>query len=65
MRLFKGKETTGKGKKNNDRSSSDETQHQEAIAAMANNMIEVKNHLVDNNMVVKKGTTGFTAKVFP
>lgn len=44
---------------------SDEAQHQEAIDAMTSDMEEIKNHLVDDNMVVKKGTEGITVKVFP
>jgi len=32
---------------------------------MASDVEEIRNHLVDDNMVVKKGTTGITVKVFP
>lgn len=48
-----------------DRSFTNEGQHEEAIEAMASNMEEIKNHLVDDNMVVKKGTEGIAVKVFP
>ena len=30
-----------------------------------NNIEDIKNHLVDDNMVVKKGTNRITVKVFP
>lgn len=39
---------------NDDHSFCDEKQHQEAIAAMASDMEEIKHHLVDDNMAVKK-----------
>ena len=50
---------------NDDESFGNEDQHQQAIDAMASDMEEIKNHLVDDNMVVKKGTNRITVKVFP
>ena len=50
---------------NDDESFGNEDQHQQAIDAMASDMEEIKNHLVDDNMVVKKGTHRITVKVFP
>lgn len=50
---------------NDDQSFTAETKHKEAIAAMASDMEEIKNHLVDDSMVVKNGTKGITLKVFP
>lgn len=48
-----------------DHSFTNEKQHKEAIEAMVSDMEEIKNHLVDDNMVVKKGIEGITMKVFP
>lgn len=50
---------------NDDHSFNNEKQHQDAIDAMASDVEKIKNHLVDDNMVVTKGTTGITVKVFP
>jgi len=50
---------------NDDHSFSNKKQHQDAKNAMASDMEEIKNHLVDDNMVVKKGTTGISVKIFP
>jgi len=50
---------------NDDHSFSNEKQHQDAIDTMASDVEEIKNHLVDDNMIVKKGTTGISVKVFP
>lgn len=47
-----------------DHNFANEGQHKEAIESMAGDMEEIKNHLVDDNMVVKKGTSGITVKVF-
>ncbi|KLU69150.1 MAG: hypothetical protein RHS_5032 [Robinsoniella sp. RHS] len=44
---------------------SDQKQHQEAINAMEKDMEKIKNHLVDDSMVVKKGTKGIMVKMFP
>lgn len=49
---------------NDDYSFGSKEQHEEAIDAMASDMEEIKNHLVDDNMVVKKGTSGISVKVF-
>ena len=37
----------------------------EAISEIEQNIEDIKNHLVDDNMVVKKGTDGITVKLFP
>lgn len=50
---------------NDNGSFSNEDQHQQAIDALASDMEEIRNHLVDDNMVVRKGTQGITVKVFP
>ena len=50
---------------NGDHSFSSEKQHQATIEAMEKNVEEIKNHLVDDNMMVKKGTDGIRVKVFP
>ncbi len=42
-----------------------EEQHKTAIEAMANDMEDIKNHLVDDNMLVKKGTNRLSVKIFP
>lgn len=44
-----------------DQSFINEVQHQEAIAAMDNDLEEIKNHLVDDCTVVKKGTDGISS----
>ena len=49
---------------NDNHSFKDKTQHQEVIGAMAKDLEEIKNHLVDDSMVVKKGAQGITVKVF-
>ena len=38
---------------------------QKAISEIEQNIEDIKNHLVDDNMVVKKGTDGITVKLFP
>lgn len=50
---------------NDNESVSNEDQYQQTIDAMASDMEEIKNHLVDDNMVVKKGASGISVKVFP
>ena len=50
---------------NDDHSFSNEEQHQQAIDAMAGDMEEIKNHLVDDSMVVKKGLDGISVKLYP
>lgn len=40
-------------------------QNKEGIEAMASDIEEIKNHLVDDHMVIRKGTEGITVKVFP
>lgn len=50
---------------NDNHSFKDETQHQEVIGAMANDLEEIKNHLVDDSMVVNKRAQGITVKIFP
>ena len=37
----------------------------EALSEIEQNIEDIKNHLVDDNMVVKKGTDGITVKLFP
>ena len=37
----------------------------ETINELEQNIEDIKNHLVDDNMVVKKGTDGITVKLFP
>ena len=37
----------------------------ETINEIEQNIEDIKNHLVDDNMVVKKGTDGITVKLFP
>ncbi|SHM99423.1 Helix-turn-helix [Anaerosporobacter mobilis DSM 15930] len=44
---------------------SDKEQHQKDIDETTSNIEEIKNHLVDDNIVVKKGTTGITVKMLP
>lgn len=43
----------------------DENSYKETVAEIEENIEEIKNHLVDDNMVVKKGTDGITVKLFP
>lgn len=50
---------------NDDHSFANKGQQKEAIKAMASDMEEIKNHLVDDNMVVKKGKEGISVKIFP
>ena len=50
---------------NDDHSYSNEKLHQEAIDAMASDMEEIKNHLVDDSMLVKKGTSDISVKIYP
>lgn len=50
---------------NDAHSFSNEKQHQDAIDAMVSDVEEIKNHLVDDNMVVQNGTPVITVKVFP
>ena len=56
----------------NSQISLDNVQGKEAVqnieapaAPVPQNIEDIKNHLVDDNMVVKKGTNGFTVKLFP
>ena len=42
-----------------------EDDYTETINEIEQNIEDIKNHLVDDNMVVKKGTNGFTVKLFP
>lgn len=42
-----------------------EEQHKTALDAMASDIEDIKNHLVDDNMIVKKGTDRLSVKVFP
>lgn len=42
-----------------------EEQQDEAYNALASDMEEIKNHLLDDNMIVKKGTAGISIKMFP
>ena len=42
-----------------------EDNYAETITEIEQNMEDIKNHLVDDNMVVKKGTNRITVKVFP
>lgn len=50
---------------NDDLGFNNEKEHQDAIDDIANDVEEIKNHLVDDNMVVKKGSDGIRVKVFP
>ena len=50
---------------NDNHSFSSKEQKKEAVEAMASDLEEIKNHLVNDNMVVKKGTFAITVKVFP
>ena len=43
----------------------DETQHKEAMRAMESDIEEIKNHLIDDSMIVRKETKGISVKVFP
>lgn len=43
----------------------DENSYKETVAEIDENIEEIKNHLVDDNMIVKKGTAGITVKLFP
>lgn len=52
---IKGKHLQEKIEKDN-HSFKNEAQHEEAINAMKKDLEEIKNHLVDDSMVVKKGT---------
>lgn len=42
-----------------------EEEHHPAIIEMASDIEKIKNHLIDDNMVVKKGTEGLVVKMFP
>ena len=42
-----------------------EDNYAETITEIEQNIEDIKNHLVDDNMVVKKGTNRITVKVFP
>ena len=42
-----------------------EDDYTETINEIEQNIEDIKNHLVDDNMVVKKGTDGITVKLFP
>ena len=42
----------------------DENSYKETVAEIEENIEEIKNHLVDDNMVVKKGTEGITVKLY-
>lgn len=42
-----------------------EEQQDEAYQSFESDMEEIKNHLLDDNMIVKKGSTGISVKVFP
>lgn len=42
----------------------DENSYKETVAEIEENIEEIKNHLVDDNMVVKKGTDGITVKLY-
>ena len=42
-----------------------ENDYKEAINEIEQNIEDIKNHLVDDNMVVKKGTEEITVKLFP
>ena len=44
---------------------SSEDDYTETINEIEQNIEDIKNHLVDDNMVVKKGTDGITVKLFP
>lgn len=50
---------------NNTDSFADETQHKEAMKAMESDIEEIKNHLIDDSMIVRKGTKGIAVKIFP
>ena len=42
----------------------DENSYKETVAEIEENIEEIKNHLVDDNMVVKKGADGITVKLY-
>lgn len=42
----------------------DENSYKETVAEIDENIEEIKNHLVDDNMIVKKGTAGITVKLY-
>lgn len=42
----------------------DENSYKGTVAEIEENIEEIKNHLVDDNMVVKKGTDGITVKLY-
>ena len=42
-----------------------EEQQNEAYQALESDMEEIKNHLLDDNMIVKKGSNRISVKVFP
>ena len=41
-----------------------EDDYTETINEIEQNIEDIKNHLVDDNMVVKKGTDGITVKLY-
>ena len=42
----------------------DENSYKETVTEIDENIEEIKNHLVDDNMIVKKGTAGITVKLY-
>lgn len=42
-----------------------EEQQDEAYQSFESDMEEIKNRLPDDNMIVKKGSTGISVKIFP
>lgn len=42
----------------------DENSYKETVSEIEENIEEIKNRLVDDNMVVKKGTAGITVKLY-
>ena len=51
--------------KNNKYNFDSQEQQEEALAAISADMEEIKSHLLDDSMIVKKGTHGLSVKMFP
>lgn len=51
--------------KNNKYNFDSQEQQEEALATISADMEEIKSHLLDDSMIVKKGTHGLSVKMFP
>ena len=49
----------------NDKDEYSEEEYAESLQHINENIEEIKQHLLDDNMVVKKGTDRLTVKIFP